>query len=89
MNLGRNFYKPLADGAPEPSNEPNDNLERVIHFFPPHLKKVTDKLPSLCKASDIILGNLEDGISPKDKIKARKSLSFSVSKKLNDKIKDL
>ena len=43
MNLGRNFYKPLADGAPEPSNEPNDNLERVIHFFPPHLKNVTDK----------------------------------------------
>ena len=82
MNLGRNFYKPLADGAPEPSNEPNDNLERVIHFFPPHLKKVTDKLPSLCKASDIILGNLEDGISPKDKIKARKSF-VKVSKKLD------
>ena len=44
MTFGRKFYEPLADGAPKPKSEINNDLERVIHFFPPHLKKVTDKL---------------------------------------------
>ena len=70
MTIGRKFYEPLADGAPRPISEINNDLERVIHFFPPHLKKVTDKLDKISKKSDVILGNLEDGISPKDKIKA-------------------
>ena len=82
MNSNRNFYKPLAEGAPKPSTEINEDLERVIHFFPPHLKKVTDKLGAISKESDVILGNLEDGISPKNKINARKSF-VKVTKKLN------
>ena len=71
MTFGRKFYKPLADNAPKPDESFDDNLERVIHFFPPHLKKVTDKLTDISKKSDVILGNLEDGIAPKDKIKAK------------------
>ena len=82
MTFGRKFYKPLADNAPEPDESFDNNLERVIHFFPPHLKKVTDKLADISKKSDVILGNLEDGIAPKDKIKARKEF-VKVSKKLN------
>ena len=81
MTFGRKFYKPLADNAPEPDESFDNNLERVIHFFPPHLKKVTDKLADISKKSDVILGNLEDGIAPKDKIKARKEF-VKVSKKL-------
>ncbi len=82
MTFGRKFYEPLADGAPKPKSEINNDLERVIHFFPPHLKKVTDKLDEISKKSDVILGNLEDGISPKDKIKARKEF-VKKSKKIN------
>ena len=72
MTHGRKFYEPLADGAPKPKIDLSNELERVIHFFPPHLKKVTDKLDEISKKADVILGNLEDGIAPKDKIKARK-----------------
>ena len=82
MTFGRKFYEPLADGDPKPKSEINNDLERVIHFFPPHLKKVTDKLDEISKKSDVILGNLEDGISPKDKIKARKEF-VKKSKKIN------
>ena len=41
MTHGRKFYEPLADGAPKPKIDISNELERVIHFFPPHLKKVT------------------------------------------------
>jgi len=82
MTFGRKFYEPLADGAPKPKSEINNDLERVIHFFPPHLRKVTDKLDEISKKSDVILGNLEDGISPKDKIKARKEF-VKKSKEIN------
>ena len=75
MVSNRNFYNKLAVGAPTPEKELENNLERVIHFFPPHIKNVIDKLPEITKESDVILGNLEDGISPKDKIKARESLA--------------
>ncbi len=70
MTHGRKFYEPLADGAPKPKIDLSNELERVIHFFPPHLKKVTDKLDEIAKKADVILGNLEDGIAPKDKINA-------------------
>ena len=82
MTHGRKFYEPLADGAPKPKIDLSNELERVIHFFPPHLKKVTDKLDEIAKKADVILGNLEDGIAPKDKINARKEFAKK-SKKLN------
>ena len=78
----RKFYKPLAEGAPKPEINQSNELERVIHFFPPHLKKVTNKLDEIVKKTDVILGNLEDGIAPKDKIKARVEFAKK-SKKLN------
>jgi malyl-CoA/(S)-citramalyl-CoA lyase len=40
MTLARNFYKPLAIGAPEPFREPPVRLERMIHFIPPHVEKL-------------------------------------------------
>ena len=78
----RKFYKPLAEGAPKPEINQSNELERVIRFFPPHLKKVTNKLDEIVKKTDVILGNLEDGIAPKDKIKARVEFAKK-SKKLN------
>jgi malyl-CoA/(S)-citramalyl-CoA lyase len=43
----RNFFKPLAIGAPEPMRDLPVKLERMIHFVPPHLDKVRAKVPSM------------------------------------------
>ena len=47
---------------------------RVIHFFPPHIDKVTAKLPEIAPTVDIVLGNLEDAIPMADKEAARAGL---------------
>ena len=47
MKLPRNFFKPLAAGAPAPLRELPVRLERMIHFVPPHIEKVTAKVPQL------------------------------------------
>ena len=41
MKLPRSFYQPLAIGAPAPLRELPVKLERLIHFVPPHVEKVT------------------------------------------------
>jgi malyl-CoA/(S)-citramalyl-CoA lyase len=46
----------------------------MIHFFPPHLAKVTAKLPEIVPTVDILLGNLEDAIPMADKEAARAGL---------------
>jgi malyl-CoA/(S)-citramalyl-CoA lyase len=67
----RQFYRPLAIGAPEPYREPPLRLERMIHFVPPHLEKVRAKVPELAGQVDIVLGNLEDAIPVEAKQAAR------------------
>ncbi|GGH20500.1 Malyl-CoA/beta-methylmalyl-CoA/citramalyl-CoA lyase [Alsobacter metallidurans] len=62
MKLARNFYRPLAIGAPEPFRELPVRLERMIHFVPPHIEKVRNKVPELARTVDVVLGNLEDAI---------------------------
>ncbi len=62
MKLPRNFFKPLAIGAPAPYRELPVRLERMIHFVPPHLEKLRAKVPDLAKQVDVVLGNLEDAI---------------------------
>ena len=37
MKLARDFYRPLAIGAPLPWRELPSRLERMIHFVPPHV----------------------------------------------------
>lgn len=67
----RQFYRPLAIGAPEPYRELPLRLERMIHFVPPHLEKVRAKVPELAGQVDIVLGNLEDAIPVEAKQAAR------------------
>ena len=74
MRSARDFFKPLAVGAPEPLREIPFRPSRVIHFFPPHLDKVVAKLPEVVPTVDIILGNLEDAIPMADKEAARRGL---------------
>jgi len=71
MKLPRNFFKPLAIGAPAPLRELPPRLERMIHFIPPHIEKVRAKVPELVAQVDIVLGNLEDAIPTEAKKAAR------------------
>ena len=72
MKLPRPFYQPLAIGAPAPLRELPVKLERMIHFVPPHVEKVTAKVPELVRQVDVVLGNLEDAIPADAKEAARK-----------------
>jgi malyl-CoA/(S)-citramalyl-CoA lyase len=71
MKLARNFYRPLAIGAPEPRREPPLRLERMIHFVPPQVAKLRAKVPELLGQVDVLLGNLEDAIPADAKAAAR------------------
>ncbi len=72
MKLARNYFKPLAIGAPPPFRELPVRLERMIHFVPPHLEKVRAKAPQLVGQVDVVLGNLEDAIPADAKEAARR-----------------
>jgi malyl-CoA/(S)-citramalyl-CoA lyase len=74
MKSPRDFFKPLAVGAPEPVREIPFRPSRVIHFFPPHNEKLVSKLPEIIPTVDILLGNLEDAIPMADKEAARAGL---------------
>ncbi|MGD1888381.1 MAG: HpcH/HpaI aldolase/citrate lyase family protein [Cohaesibacteraceae bacterium] len=65
------FFQPLAIGAPEPYREPPARVERMIHFIPPHIEKVTAKLGDMIPKVDVVLGNLEDAIPADQKETAR------------------
>src|SRR5437899_11132112 len=71
MKLPRNFFKPLAIGAPAPLRELPVKLERMIHFVPPHIEKLRAKVPELITEVDVVLGNLEDAIPAAAKQAAR------------------
>jgi malyl-CoA/(S)-citramalyl-CoA lyase len=71
MKLPRQFFQPLAIGAPAPLRELPVKLERMIHFVPPHVEKVTAKVPELARQVDVVLGNLEDAIPADAKEAAR------------------
>ena len=71
MKLPSNFYKPLAIGAPAPLRELPVRLERMLHFFPPHLEKMRAKLPEIAGQVDVVVGNLEDAIPADAKEAAR------------------
>ncbi|MFN7148921.1 MAG: CoA ester lyase, partial [Microthrixaceae bacterium] len=74
MRSPKDFFKPLAAGAPEPVREIPFRPSRMIHFFPPHLEKVTAKLADIAPTVDVLLGNLEDAIPMDQKENARNGL---------------
>ena len=67
----RDFFKPLAIGAPAPMRDLPVRLERMIHFVPPHIDKVRAKVPGMADQADVILANLEDAIPSDAKEAAR------------------
>ena len=72
MKLPRQFFKPLAIGAPAPLRDLPVRLERMIHFVPPHVEKLRQKVPDLIRQVDVVLGNLEDAIPADAKEAARR-----------------
>lgn len=82
MRLPKNYYKPLAMGAPQPPHELPVRLERVIQFVPGHNEKVLSKVPELAKQVDVVLINLEDAIPADAKETARKGV-ISVGSKVD------
>ena len=74
MRSPRDFFAPLAVGAPAPLRDIPFRPSRMIHFFPPHLEKVRAKLPELAPKVDVLLGNLEDAIPADQKEAARAGL---------------
>jgi malyl-CoA/(S)-citramalyl-CoA lyase len=82
MKLPRQFFKPLAIGAPAPLRDLPVRLERMIHFVPPHIEKIRQKVPELIRQVDVVLGNLEDAIPVDAKAAARQG--FIDMAKAND-----
>ncbi|MBU6281724.1 CoA ester lyase [bacterium] len=74
MRSPKDFFKPLAIGAPEPVREIPFRPSRMIHFFDPSNAKMAAKVGDLAKKCDVLLGNLEDAIAADRKVEAREGL---------------
>jgi len=74
MRHPRDFFRPLAIGAPAPAREIPFKPSRMIHFFDPSNARMAAKIPTIVKQVDILLGNLEDAIEADNKIAAREGL---------------
>ena len=74
MRSPRDFFRPLAVGAPEPVREVPARPSRMIHFFDPSNPRMVAKVPGLADDVDILLGNLEDGVRAENKDAARAGL---------------
>ena len=70
----KDFFRPLAVGAPEPLRETPWRPSRMIHFFDPSNPKMVAKLPDLATRVDVLLGNLEDAVQASKKEDARAGL---------------
>lgn len=71
QKTARAFFKPLAIGAPAPAQTLPVAIERMIHFFPPHVQKMRNRVPAMLGDVDVLLGNLEDAIPTDAKEAAR------------------
>jgi malyl-CoA/(S)-citramalyl-CoA lyase len=74
MRSPKDFFAPLAVGAPEPVREIPVLPSRMIHFFDPGNEKMVAKLPGLARNVDVLLGNLEDAVRAEAKEAARRGL---------------
>jgi len=74
MRSAKDFFRPLAVGAPAPVREVPFRPSRMIHFFDPGNEKMAAKVPSLAPQVDVLLGNLEDAVPTDRKEAARDGL---------------
>ncbi|HRW17615.1 MAG TPA: CoA ester lyase [Dermatophilaceae bacterium] len=74
MRHPKDFYAPLAVGAPQPLRQVPARPSRAIHFFDPSNPKMAAKIPDLVGTVDVLLGNLEDAVKADNKEAARAGL---------------
>jgi malyl-CoA/(S)-citramalyl-CoA lyase len=77
VRSAKDFFRPLAVGAPEPLREIPARPTRAIHFFDPSNEKMAAKVPQMVGPGvrpDVLLGNLEDAIRADHKEAARHGL---------------
>jgi malyl-CoA/(S)-citramalyl-CoA lyase len=74
MRSAKDFFRPLAVGAPTPLTEIPARPSRAIHFFDPSNAKMAAKIPQMVGTVDVLLGNLEDAIKADNKLAAREGL---------------
>src|ERR1700760_1238991 len=74
MRTAKDFFTPLAVGAPTPLREIPARPSRAIHFFDPSNEKMAAKVPQLAGTVDVLLGNLEDAVKADRKEAARAGL---------------
>ncbi len=70
----KDFFRPLAVGAPTPLTEIPFRPSRAIHFFDPSNAKMAAKIPAMVGTVDVLLGNLEDAVKADNKLAAREGL---------------
>ncbi len=70
----KDFFRPLAVGAPDPLTEIPARPSRAIHFFDPSNEKMAAKVPQMVGTVDVLLGNLEDAVKADNKEAARTGL---------------
>lgn len=74
MRNAKDFFAPLAVGAPAPLREIPARPSRAIHFFDPSNAKMAAKIPAMAGQVDVLLGNLEDAVKADNKEAARQGL---------------
>ena len=74
MRSPKDFFAPLALGAPQPLREVPFRPSRMIHFFDPSNERMRAKVPAIAPTVDVLLGNLEDAVSADNKDAARAGL---------------
>lgn len=74
MRSAKDFFAPLAVGAPAPVREVPARPSRAIHFFDPSNPKMAAKVPAMVGTVDVLLGNLEDAVKADKKVEAREGL---------------
>ncbi|MFJ9612867.1 HpcH/HpaI aldolase/citrate lyase family protein [Streptomyces noursei] len=74
MRSPKDFFRPLAVGAPEPVREVPFRPSRMIHFFDPGNPRMAAKVPDIAPGVDVLLGNLEDAVAADRKEAARTGL---------------
>ena len=74
MRSAKDFFTPLAVGAPTPLREVPARPSRMIHFVDPSNPRMAAKVPQLVGSVDVLLGNLEDAVKAENKESARAGL---------------
>ena len=67
----KDFFRPLALGAPEPLREIPVTPSRMIHFMNAANERMRARVPEMLTQVDVLLGNLEDAVAADQKVAAR------------------